>query len=358
VSEAQASGVPLVSVVVRTLDRPALLREALASLAAQSYRPLEVVIVNDGGTSVHDVVAKACGDLRLVEVTHPTPRGRAAAANAGVAAAHGEWVVFLDDDDLFLPGHVETVLGSAREAATEVAYAACRLDHLDEGSSEVLAEPYSPATLLLANYVPTCSVIVSRRSVLAAGGFDESLPFLEDWDLWLRLSFVHAFAFNPAVTSVYRVRRGTVGGDMAEERWAAMERLFAKHWSRIGPAHLTARLRRLEADITAQQAESRELRGAQAALLREMAMLRDSNAELLRNIPPLREELARLQEEHPRLVAQVAGATANVERLELANQPLRELEATHLIVLLRLHHRLVQICRRLLRRGSADGRAS
>ena len=94
--------------VVRTRDRPQLLAEALDSLARGSYRRVEVVLVNDGGAAppVPDGYPL---ELRRVELTEN--RGRAGAADAGVAAAGGDYVAFLDDDDLAAPEHLATLVG-------------------------------------------------------------------------------------------------------------------------------------------------------------------------------------------------------------------------------------------------------
>ena len=104
----------LVSVIVRTKDRPTLLREALESLANQTYPYLEVVVVNDGGEDVYKIVSEFEEKFsHLKYIVHETNRGRAVAANTGLAAAEGEWIGFLDDDDLLLPRAIETLLNAA-----------------------------------------------------------------------------------------------------------------------------------------------------------------------------------------------------------------------------------------------------
>ena len=110
---------PTISVVVRTKDRPQLLAQALESLAAGTYRRVEVVLVNDGGKppSVRDGFP-----FPVVEVNLPHNLGRAAAANAGVENATGEWVAFLDDDDLAEPEHLATLAGLSAAAGTRVVY--------------------------------------------------------------------------------------------------------------------------------------------------------------------------------------------------------------------------------------------
>ena len=96
---------PHVSVVVRTKDRPVFLRRALNDIAAQTFTDWEIVIVNDGGDSaaVHAVAGDSpCAD-RITEIDSPVPGGRCAAANAGIRAAKGEYIVLHDDDDLWHP---------------------------------------------------------------------------------------------------------------------------------------------------------------------------------------------------------------------------------------------------------------
>ncbi|HTQ81289.1 MAG TPA: PIG-L family deacetylase, partial [Thermoanaerobaculia bacterium] len=110
---------PKISVIVRTKDRPELLAEALASLAASVYRKAEVVLVNDGGTPP---AVAAEFPLPLVRVDLPETRGRAAAAQAGVEAATGDYVAFLDDDDLAAPEHLATLAGLVSSAGVRVAY--------------------------------------------------------------------------------------------------------------------------------------------------------------------------------------------------------------------------------------------
>src|SRR6185503_7635985 len=110
---------PLVSVVVRTCERPALLAEALASLAASTYRRVEVVLVVDGGGAA-PVPEGFPFAVRRVDLI--PRRGRAGAANAGVEAASGALLGFLDDDDLLEPEHLATLVGALGATGVRAAY--------------------------------------------------------------------------------------------------------------------------------------------------------------------------------------------------------------------------------------------
>ena len=92
---------PLVSVIIPTYNRADLVRQAVASVKAQTFRDFEIVVVDDGGTDGTCEVLSAGRELRVLR--HPDRRGVAAARNTGVAAARGEWLAFLDSDDLWLP---------------------------------------------------------------------------------------------------------------------------------------------------------------------------------------------------------------------------------------------------------------
>jgi len=262
-----------VSVLVRTRDRPRLLAEALESVARQTRPPLEVVVVNDGGEPVGHILASFAKRLTIRPVTHPAALGRAAAANAGVTAAQGRWIALLDDDDLFLPHHLETLSKAVAATPAEVVHAACRLVRPD--GEEVMGAPVQRDDLLLANTIPTCATLVARAALLAVGGFDEGLPFLEDWDLWIRLARRREFIYVDQVTSIYRAGPASVGGAMGPERWQVMEELFAKHWALLSPAVLVRRMYRLERDIHEIRREAAERRRRVEELEADNSRLRE-----------------------------------------------------------------------------------
>ena len=109
---------PWVSVIIPTYNRAALVAEALASVQAQTYRDFEIVVVDDGGT---DGTAAALAEWREVKVLrHSRRRGVSAARNTGINAARGQWLAFLDSDDLWLPDKL----------ARQIAYLTTRPDLL------------------------------------------------------------------------------------------------------------------------------------------------------------------------------------------------------------------------------------
>ena len=254
-SASGAHASPLVSVVVRTKDRPELLAEALESVASESGVPLEVVVVNDGGADVADVLARF-PQLRLRLVDLRPGRGRAGAANAGVEAASGRFVHFLDDDDLLLPGGLPALVAEARE--DEIVYGrveAFRWSGTGEGRLRTpfrpFAEPFDEAALLLENFIPMSAPLLPREALLVAGGLDAALERFEDWDLFLRLSQKHRFRLVDVPVSEYRVFPGHFVDDpdaaTTQERYRVA--VLRKHADRYGPEALSAILLHVKKDL-------------------------------------------------------------------------------------------------------------
>ncbi|HEV8632192.1 MAG TPA: PIG-L family deacetylase [Thermoanaerobaculia bacterium] len=317
---------PLVSVVVRTCDRPALLGEALASLAASTYRHVEVVLVVDGGGAA-PVPEDFSLPLRRVELLARC--GRAAAANAGVEAASGAFVGFLDDDDLVEPEHLATQVALIGAAGVRVAYtdAAVGVYELDgeEGWRQVERRlPYSrdfdPDLLLLDNYIPLHTLLVERELLRQAGPFDPDLPFFEDWDLLIRLAALVPFHHLAQVTCEYRHFRG--GGHVLGERprerpdfLAMKQRVLERHRKRLAPAALaravdTLRREAVEAGEAAAMVEAERL-----AAERARAEAQRARAEAEEAMHRLHGEVVALRAEREGLAADVAAQGGELQRL-------------------------------------------
>ena len=263
---------PRISVVLRTKDRPELLAEALASLAASTYRRAAVVLVNDGGAPP---VVPEDFPLTVERVDLTTNQGRAAAANAGVAAARGDYVTFLDDDDLVEPDHLAMLAELVQAAGVKVAYsdAAVGVYDLDAESGWRCAErrlPYSrdfdPELLLFDNYIPFNTLLIERALFDQTGEFDLDLPFFEDWDYLIRLAGLTPFHHLARVTCEYRHFRGGghhILGDSSRKRsdFVAMKaRVIAKHADRHTPVATAQVIDRLRSESVAGQEEASGLR--------------------------------------------------------------------------------------------------
>lgn len=238
---------PRVSVIVRTKDRPSLLAEALESLRKQAFTDFEVLLVNDGGTPPPEAVTCPAPGRRLVLLNRAAPFGRARALNAGLRAASGTYVAYLDDDDLYHPDHLGTLVrfldGSEtyRAAYTDVEQVEQQLGedgrYHAAGTITTYARDFEPNRLLSANSVPLIGLVHDRSLAEKAGGYDETFDLYEDWDFLVRLAELTRFHHIPKVTATYRVRNDSSNATTAapwqgEKAQAARRQFFAKHWSR------------------------------------------------------------------------------------------------------------------------------
>ncbi|MGE8224562.1 MAG: glycosyltransferase [Stenotrophomonas sp.] len=192
---AEANAAPAFSVILTTWNRPALLDNALASIRAQTLRDFEVILVNDCGSPVEHLHANT--DFPLTYLRLARNGGPAAARNAAHRLARGQYLVYLDDDDLYLPGHLQALADAIRKHPGEVVYSNALFvtEQISDGKREVLAEErryphgsYSHERLSIDNYIPVNTFAWPRALAAQVGGFDERLEGLEDWDFLLRLA--------------------------------------------------------------------------------------------------------------------------------------------------------------------------
>ncbi len=231
--------IPKVSVIVPTYNRPERLRTALASLAAQTYQDFEVIVVNDAGCDVGDFIA-ACADRhRITTICHDRNRGLAAARNSGLRVAKGTYVAYLDDDDRYLPNHLETLVAFLDHHECRIAYTDAWRVHerqIDGQYVEIARDvPYSnefsPADLLVSNYFPVLCVMHARQCLEEVGGFDESLFAHEDWDLWIRMATRFPFKHLPVTTAEFTWRSdgSSMTSGTRDAYWRTTEIIYRKY---------------------------------------------------------------------------------------------------------------------------------
>lgn len=223
-------GLPSISVIIATRDRPDLLVEATRSVLAQHLLPEELLVVDDGPTKAASralaaLTAESAFPLRLL--TGPEA-GPAAARNVGLRAARGELVAFLDDDDLWLPEKLALqVQWFVRRSKLGLLGTGCVRTPAPRAVSAVWGQtcpglrPISLSAMLRANRLVLSSVVAQRECLTAAGRFDESLPLAQDWDLWLRVAAEWEVAELPAPLTIHRLHPDQRSRDQAAMR--AME---------------------------------------------------------------------------------------------------------------------------------------
>lgn len=189
-----------VSVVIPTHERPELLREALESAFAQTHPCLEVIVVDDGSSmDLLDVVAGFGGAARLLRQSGS--RGANPARNAGVRAARGELIAFLDDDDIWLSDKIARQLAALEDREGCL----CGQERSDNGQKVI--QPISEVTeamLRRGNHFCGMSGLLARRRALLEEPLDEELPSGQDWDIYIRLAKRQPLAYVPKALFVYR----------------------------------------------------------------------------------------------------------------------------------------------------------
>jgi glycosyltransferase involved in cell wall biosynthesis len=210
-----------VSVVVPTRNRSALLAMTLRSVLHQQNVELEVIVVDEASTDDTPAMLAALGDARVRVIRHETPRGVSAARNRGAAEARGEWLAFLDDDDLWAPDKLARQLQAAQAVGRDWAYTGsvnitnhCRVVHG--------RPPLSPEEVMAAlpgyNAIPGggSNVAVRRATWLRAGPFDTRLRNTEDWEMWIRLAKHGPPACVSSPLLAYRVHSSNSSLDIGE----------------------------------------------------------------------------------------------------------------------------------------------
>ena len=201
-----------VSVIVITRNRPQFLPRALASLAAQTYHDFETVVVNDAGSYVGAIV-RASG-LPANVVVRDECGGCPGARNSGLRAARGDWITYLDDDDIAYPHHLATLVEAQQRTGAKVVYSDSVLVIEEERDGQWVTLSSRPfygyefdrGRLMVDNITPANNVMHTRESIERVGLFDEGLKFLDDWDMMIRLAHYWDFAHVPRVTAEYRQR--------------------------------------------------------------------------------------------------------------------------------------------------------
>ncbi len=208
---------PLISILIRTCGRLAMLREALESVRNQTYSNIEVVIIEDGPDVSRSLVENEFKDLNTVYYATGDKVGRCIVGNIAMDKANGEFMNFLDDDDILFSDHIEVLCYQlVNNPDKKAAYA-----HAFETPIKVISkdpyvyeelfhnvqhrQPFNRLVLLHHNFFPIQCVLFSKELYNELGGIDPELEVLEDWDLWLKYALKYDFIYIEKVTSIYRV---------------------------------------------------------------------------------------------------------------------------------------------------------
>jgi glycosyltransferase involved in cell wall biosynthesis len=187
---------PLVSILVPTYNRKWLLPRTLQSLVNQSYKNIEIVVVNDAGENVKDVVSQF-NDSRIKYFWNEKNIGLAGTRNVALKHSTGSYICLLDDDDIYLPYAIEFRMYMMKKLNAEIVYTRSLKDVWDKQGDKYFStqkvlywdSDFSKDLILVQNIAPCCNPLFSRKSWEESNyWFDESLTTTEDHDFWIALS--------------------------------------------------------------------------------------------------------------------------------------------------------------------------
>lgn len=214
---------PLVSVVIPTYNRLDMLPEALASVERQNYPNLEILVVNDGGESIEEIVARFPRARALWRDHIPTKNpetgeplfGGGSAMNVGMEEAKGEYVSFMADDDIIFPDHISRLSDALEKSGKDFAHSDILNGYLrpkSSGGYEVygyvlrLNEAADPWSLLVYNYLGVLSIMFRRSALARTGLFEPDIPVTQDYEFWVRFQEHTDFVHVDRVTAFYIMR--------------------------------------------------------------------------------------------------------------------------------------------------------
>ena len=271
---------PTVSVIIPAFNDAQHIRQSIQSVLAQTFEDWDLIVVDDGSTDETAAVAGSFSDSRIRCVRQQNG-GQASARNTGITNTHGEFVAFLDADDLWLPEKLDRQIEIAHQTGAGIVYCDGYV-FFDSGNDERsdffaivpgLNDGATMVTLLYQyNRIATLSAMVSRNVIESVGLFDESRLFqnCEDYELWLRLARAgHTFYGMPDKLMRYR-RHGSSTTHRDSKMLRPMIEVVKKHSDAVDEKTAHTRIRNLYRDlITALIAED-DLADARQAM-REFA---------------------------------------------------------------------------------------
>lgn len=199
----------LVSIIIPSYNAAKYLQETVDSALSQTYNEREVIIIDDGSTdNTSKILAKYGNTIRVI---HQTNQGSAAACNTGVAVARGEWIAFLDADDMWLPEKLARQIKYCGNTAISHTDSMCFGDALPcDIQRSSFESPYSGKVLkelLIRNFITKSTVLMRRQVFQNIGGFDPSYIAVEDWPFFLKVCAQHELGYLPEALVRYRVHK-------------------------------------------------------------------------------------------------------------------------------------------------------
>lgn len=254
VMQSKVSINPTVSVIIPTHNRADLLRRAIKSVLAQTFKDFEIIVVDDASKDNTEEVVKGFQDARIRYIRHAVNKGGSAARNTGIKAAIGEFIGLLDDDDEWLPEKLAkqlTKFQTSLNPSIGIVYSG--FYYVLSRNGEILKEIIPllrgkvNVNLLEACILGSATPLVKKVCFLQAGLFDEKLPSCQDWDMWLRISKKYEFDFISEALAKAYVHGVQISSDLKkkivareiilgkyQDEFVSHPHILGKHYERLG----------------------------------------------------------------------------------------------------------------------------
>lgn len=234
----------LASVIIRTKNRPNFLQRAIDSVCSQDYNNIELIIINDGGCEVVDIVnhyksvfknVPGCSVKRdFIYIKNSVSVMRTNAANIGLQSAKGKYICLLDDDDYFYSQHLSKHIDAQNKKNCLWSISRSFESIESDNGVEKIKKYNYPSDFnkvkfyFFENYFPSNSIVFQKKLVDKVGFFDKKLQVLEDWDLWIRMYMEIEPCLIDEITNVYTTRNGASNVRMSFEAKGLWKDAFKK----------------------------------------------------------------------------------------------------------------------------------
>ncbi|MBU0468562.1 MAG: glycosyltransferase [Candidatus Omnitrophica bacterium] len=211
---------PLISVIMPTYNRSNMAENAAKSVLEQSYKNIELIIIDDGSSDKTKDVINGLSDARIKYIRHDTRKGGSAARNTGIKASRGEYLSFIDDDNLWMPDNLELQYKAFSNSSPDIGIVYVWQEIRSFENNELLwkTQPTLKGNLkgqfLYGQGIGGMNFLTKRECFNKIGLFDEELKACQDWDILKRLSEHYSFDFVPKELIVYYIHQERISTNL------------------------------------------------------------------------------------------------------------------------------------------------
>lgn len=204
---------PQISVIIPTMNRVDYIAKAIESVLNQTFQDFEILIIDGSSTSATIDILRNLTDTRILYLRQKGKKGLSAARNQAIGQSHGQFIAFLDDDDLWLPRKLEKQITLLRQNASfSLVYSS--QSYVIQSDGQVIGLYNRPTfdgdiypQILEGNLIGNCNGVLARKNCFETDLFDEDLLALEDWELWTRLAKKFSFKHIDGPLEAYRLHQ-------------------------------------------------------------------------------------------------------------------------------------------------------